>query len=81
MVGLLLALFLTCDEVYGYLSHLREVIMPYPPISNSPNELNMLPSANHTLLNYLTMSFIGLQFVGMILFIMREAQGLPVAWR
>ena len=75
VVGLLLALFLTCDFVYEYLSHLREVIMPFPDISNRPYQLSMLPSANHTLLNYLTLSFIVLQLSGLVLYF-RDA-GLP----
>ena len=59
VVGLLLALFLTCDPVYEYLIHLRSVIMPYPLISDRPYQV-MLPSANHTLLNYLTLTFFAL---------------------
>ena len=57
VIGLLVALFLTCDPVYEYLSHLRSVIMPYPLITDRPYQV-MLPSANHTLLNYLTLTFI-----------------------
>ena len=59
VVGLLLAMFLTCDEVYEYLAHLRSVIMPYPLISDRPYQV-MLPSANHTLFNYLTLTFFAL---------------------
>ena len=79
VVGLLVALFLTCDPVYEYLSHLRSVIMPYPLISDRPYQI-MLPSANHTLLNYLTMSFFALHVIGLIFFIQAEEDGIPESW-
>ena len=36
VIGLLLAFIITSDIVYEYLAHLREVIMPFPDISNRP---------------------------------------------
>ena len=34
VIGLLLAFIITSEQVYEYLAHLREVIMPFPDISN-----------------------------------------------
>ena len=58
VVGLLLAFILTSELVYEYLAHLREVIMPFPDISNRPYQLSLIPSANHSTLNYATVGFL-----------------------
>ena len=46
--------------------------MPFPDISNRPYQLSLIPSANHSMLNYATVGFLGLQTIGLVLFLLEK---------